>query len=200
MANVKDYKHPILFYFLTTLFPWLFWFIAAYLSHHESAHSYYTLMYGILGVIGLASPAVIAFIMMKLDPNLRHDLFNRIFNFSRVKPFYIFMTCLLMPVSILLAQAISLIFGYSINQFAFSATTSFAYSLFPAWFMLVLAPLLEELAWHSYGTDCLRARFNLFNTSIIFALFWVVWHFPLSFIKDYYHANLVHTGWIYTLN
>ncbi len=102
--------------------------------------------------------------------------------------------------SILLAQAISLLFGYSINQFQFSETTSFAYGLFPAWGMLVLAPVLEELAWHSYGTDCLRARFNLFVTSMIFAAFWVIWHFPLSFIKDYYHSNLVHSGWMYTLN
>lgn len=200
MANVKDYKHPVLFYFLATFFPWIFWFIAAYLSHHESGHSDYALMYGIFGVIGLASPAVVAFAMMRLDPILRHDLFNRIFNFSMVKPFYIFMTCFLMLASILLAQAISLLFGYSINQFELSTTTSFGYSLFPAWFMLVLAPVLEELAWHSYGTDCLRARFNLFNTSMIFALFWVIWHFPLSFIKDYYHSNLVHSGVIFALN
>jgi membrane protease YdiL (CAAX protease family) len=66
--------------------------------------------------------------------------------------------------------------------------------------MLLLSPAVEELAWHSYGTDSLRARFNLFTTSIIFAVYWALWHFPLSFIKDYYHSNLVKIGWIYSLN
>ena len=93
-----------------------------------------------------------------------------------------------------------MLFGYSINQFSISGSYSFTYSLFPPWFLLILAPLIEELAWHSYGTDCLRARFSLFTTSVIFAIYWALWHFPLSFIKDYYHSNLVETGWLYSFN
>jgi membrane protease YdiL (CAAX protease family) len=65
---------------------------------------------------------------------------------------------------------------------------------------LVFAPVVEELAWHSYGTDTLRSRFNLFNTCMIFAVYWVIWHLPLSFIKGYYHSNIVAEGWIYSLN
>jgi CAAX protease family protein len=67
----------------------------------------------------------------------------------------------------------------------------FTSAVFPVWFLLLAAPMLEELAWHSYGTDCLRSRFNLFNASLLFAIFWAFWHFPLSFIKDYYHSNLL---------
>ena len=131
---------------------------------------------------------------------LKMLLFPRIFNFSNVRPRYILIACLLMPASILLAQGVSLLLGHSVDQFTLSIATSFSYSIFPAWFMLFLAPVLEELAWHSYGTDCLRAKFNLFTTSLIFGLFWVFWHFPRSFIKDYYHSNLVETGWVYTSN
>jgi len=60
--------------------------------------------------------------------------------------------------------------------------------------------MLEELAWHSYGTDSLVSRFNLFNASLIFSVFRAFWHFPLSFIKDYYHSNLVESGVIYSIN
>ncbi|MDD4655961.1 MAG: CPBP family glutamic-type intramembrane protease [Bacteroidales bacterium] len=60
--------------------------------------------------------------------------------------------------------------------------------------------MLEELAWHSYGTDSLVSRFNLFNASLIFAVYWAFWHFPLSFIKDYYHSNLVESGTLYSIN
>ncbi len=41
---------------------------------------------------------------------------------------------------------------------------------------------------------------NLFNTSMIFSLYWVLWHLPLSFINGYYHSNVVAEGLIYTLN
>jgi membrane protease YdiL (CAAX protease family) len=64
----------------------------------------------------------------------------------------------------------------------------------------VIAPVLEELGWHSYGTDCLRQRYNLFHTSIIFAVFWALWHVPLATIKGYYHANLVVEGALYSIN
>ena len=75
-----------------------------------------------------------------------------------------------MLASILLAQAISLLFGHSATQFHLSGKTSFSAGIFPAWFILILAPLVEELAWHSYGTDCLRRRMNLFNTCMVFGV------------------------------
>ncbi|PWU05161.1 MAG: CPBP family intramembrane metalloprotease domain-containing protein [Verrucomicrobia bacterium] len=198
--NIKYYKHPILFYFLATFIPWVFWFIAAYLSHQDSTNSYFKYIGGVLELLGLLSPAVVAFTMMGIDPHLQKDIFTRIFNFSRINSFYLFLTFFLMPISILLAQAISLLFGYSVDQFHFAHTSSFTFSLFPAWIMLFLAPVLEELAWHSYGTDCLRARFSLFTTCIIFGIIWTIWHVPLSFIKDYYHSNVAATGWIHSLN
>ena len=66
--------------------------------------------------------------------------------------------------------------------------------------LLAFAALVEELAWHTYGTDTLLRRFNLFTTSIIFALFWGAWHLPLATIKGYYQANLVAEGWQYGVN
>jgi membrane protease YdiL (CAAX protease family) len=120
--------------------------------------------------------------------------------FKKIKPVYLFATFFLMLASILLAQAISLLFGYSVEQFKFSGGFSFTAGIFPAWFMLFLAPIIEELAWHTYGTDCLRQRFNLIKTSLMFAIFWAFWHLPLSFIKDYYQANLAEEGLIHSLN
>ncbi len=197
---VEKYRHPILFYFLSTIIPWIFWFIAAYLSHITPENNTYTLVGSILSIIGLFAPMIIAFTMMLSDPDLKNDLWNRIFNYNTIKPIYFFITCFLMLASILLAQLISLVFGHSINQFNFANKFSFTAGIFPAWFLLFLAPLVEELAWHSYGTDCLRKRFNLFKTSIMFGIYWAVWHFPLAFIKDYYHSNVAESGWLYSMN
>ena len=105
-----------------------------------------------------------------------------------------------MLASILLAQAISLLFGYSSSQFTITGHFTFTSGIFPVWFMLIIAPIIEELAWHSYGTDCLRNRMNLFWTSLLFGLFWGIWHVPLSTIRDYYQSNLIETGWIYGVN
>jgi membrane protease YdiL (CAAX protease family) len=185
---------------LAIIIPWLFWFAAGYLSHLTPSNSFYITISSLFGIIGLVSPMVIAFSMMLPDPELRSDLYNRLFSFKKIKPIYLFATFFLMLASILLAQAISLLFGYSPDQFKLAGGLSFTAGIFPAWFMLFMAPIIEELAWHTYGTDCLRQRFSLFKTSLMFAIFWAFWHFPLSFIKDYYQANLAEEGLIYSLN
>ena len=198
--EISDYKHPILFYSLATLLPWTFWVIAGYISHLPPSKNPNSQLASILGFIGLLSPMLIAFWLMYKDSNLKKDLFGRFVNFQSIKPIYLFLTGFLMLGSILLAQAISLLFGYSASQFVVTGSYTFSSGVFPVWFLLIMAPLIEELAWHTYGTDCLRNRFNLFNTSLLFAFYWGIWHIPLSFIKDYYQSNLVATGWIHSVN
>jgi membrane protease YdiL (CAAX protease family) len=131
---------------------------------------------------------------------MRADLRRRLIGLRGVRPGYLLLACLLMPGSILLAQAVSLLFGYGADQFALAGRTSFSAGIFPGWFLLLLAPLVEELAWHSYGTDSLRRCMNLLAASLLFALYWAFWHLPLSFIKDYYHSNVAALGPLHSLN
>ena len=131
---------------------------------------------------------------------LRKDFLGRFLNLSSNKWRYYLIACLLMPASILCAMAISLLFGYSPSQFIITGHYTFTSGVFPVWFLLILAPTLEELAWHGYGIDCLRSRMSLFNTSMLFAAYWAIWHFPLAGIKGYYHANVMSEGWLYSLN
>jgi len=198
--TIKKYRHPILFYSLSIILPWLFWFVAAYLSHRTPSNNTYLIISSLLGIMGLVSPMLTAFSLMLPDPELRRDLYSRLFSFRKIKPVYLLATCFLMLASILLAQAISLLFGYSAEQFRLAGGFSFTAGILPAWFMLFTAPIIEELAWHTYGTDCLRQRFSLFKTSLLFAFFFALWHLPLSFIKDYYQANLAEEGLIHALN
>ena len=197
---VEKYRRPVLFYGMSTIISWVFWFVASYVSHITPTKNWYISIASVLGFIGLTSPMIVAFSIIFKAPDLRSDLYKRFFNFNSIKPVYLFLACFLMLASILLAQAISLLFGYSSSQFIVSGHFSFSSGIFPVWFMLLIAPVIEELAWHTYGTDCLRSRFNLFNTSLIFAVFWALWHLPLSFIKDYYQSNLVDSGLIHAIN
>ncbi len=191
------YKHPIIFFLLSTIIPWAFWIVAGNLSYKPDANITYI---SALGFTGLMAPMIIAFWLIHKDTGLKRDLGNRVFNFKNIKPIYLIIALFLMLASILLAQAISLLFGYSVNQFTITRRYTFSSGVFPVWFLLIIAPVIEELGWHTYGTDVLRTKFNLFYTSIIFALYWGIWHIPLSSIKDYYQSNLVETGAIYSIN
>ena len=197
---INKYQHPVLFYSLSTLLPWTCWFIAGYISHITPGTNTLTLAAGGFAFLGLLAPNIVALLLILPDQELRHDMLGRFFNFKGVKVKYWLAALFFMLGSILLAQAVSLLFGYSATQFRLAGSFSFTSAVFPVWLLLIAAPFLEEIAWHSYGTDCLRSRFSLFTTSIMFALYWGIWHFPLSTIKDYYHSNLVESGLIYSLN
>jgi len=198
--SIEKYRRPFLFYGLATAIPWAFWFAAAYVSHITPTSPWLGAGVGILGVVGLLGPTLIAFWMIWPHPDMRADLRRRIVGVRGVRPVYILLTCFTMLASILLAQAISLFFGHGTDQFRLSGMSSFSAGIFPGWFLLFLAPLVEELAWHSYGTDCLRQRMSLLATSILFGVFWAIWHMPLSFIQGYYHSNVAETGLLYSLN
>lgn len=197
---VERYNRPLLFYGLSTVLPWSFWLAAARLSYAADQTAQVRWSESVLGAIGLLAPLFVAFALAARDKDLRADLWRRLFNVGSVRAAYWYIAFGLMPASILLAMAISTRLGYSPRQFQLAAHASFSSGVFPVWFLLIAAPIIEELGWHTYGTDCLRSRFNLFTASIIFAAYWAVWHAPLAAIKDYYQSNLVHAGMLVTLN
>jgi len=197
-APVEKYRHPALFYGPSIAVPWIMWSAAGYLSRLPG--DTHALAVSVLGFLGLIAPMVVAAALTFRDPDLRSDVLARLFLVRGVRPRYLLAACLLMLASILAAQFISLAFGYSPAQFALARHFSFSSGVVPVWFVLLAAPAIEELAWHSYGTDCLRRRFSLFTTSLLFAGFWGAWHMPLALIKGYYQSNLVESGWIYSGN
>lgn len=200
MMIIPKYKRPVLFYGISTIIPWAFWFAAGFVSHLTPYSDQNLRIASILGFIGLLAPLGVTLWLSSKDSDIRADILGRIINFKSFRPIYLILSFTLMLASILLAQAISLLFGYSSSQFNITGHFSFSSGIFPVWFMLIIAPIIEELAWHSYGTDCLRNRMNLFKASLLFGLFWGIWHIPLSTIRDYYQSNLVETGWIYGVN
>ncbi|NNJ73168.1 MAG: CPBP family intramembrane metalloprotease [Enterobacterales bacterium] len=197
---LKLYKNPLLFYVLATIIPWACWFTAGHLSHLPDANTTNTILISALSFLGLCAPVLITYVLMLKNPDLYHDIMGRLFTFKGIKLKYIVFTLCFMPLSILLAQAVSLLFGYSSSQFMITGEFTFSSGVFPVWLLLIVTPLIEELGWHSYGTDCLRNRFNLLKTCLIFGLFWGIWHIPLSSINNYYHSNVVEIGALHSLN
>lgn len=198
MNNLNAYDRPGFFYLWSFLIPCACWLVAGYISHTPGLDTHTTLQ-GTLGIIGLAAPTVVAAWLFLQKPVLLADLKPRL-SLRSIRLRYLLAAVFIGPVTLVLAQLISLAFGYSAEQFRITGHPSFTSALFSPWLLLALAPLLEELAWHSYGTDVLLARFRLFTANLIFFAYWFLWHLPLAGIKGYYQANLVAEGWQHGVN
>ena len=169
----KSYR-PVTFYTLSLLIPWTLWFAAAYISHRPDAVEYQWAQ-AALGLAGLFAPMLVAAFLLYTQPKLWADAKHRLFRLTGFPKRYLLAAALLGPVTLVLAQLISIAFGHSWAQFHISGHPSFTSALLSPWFMLLISPVAEELAWHSYGTDALTARKSLFVASLLFAVYWAFW-------------------------
>ena len=191
------YDRPWLFFVLATAGPWAMWIPAAWLSHRGEQ---WMPIVSALGVAGLFTPLGVVAWMTRHDAALRRDVLRRLVNFREVRPIWWFAAIGTMPLAILIATTISLAFGYSPEQFGWRGGATFAVGALSGWFALALAPVAEELAWHSYGTDALRTRFSIFTASMVFIPIWAVWHLPLAFISGSSQAETAEQGLLHALN
>jgi len=199
--KLEKYRHPFIFYGVAVLVPWTLWFVCAGISHSPLWDSRGWVTFGsLLGLLGLLSPMIIAFILILPDKEMRDELIAACISFKGIHWKWYAFTFLFPFAVILLAQAISLLLGRSPEQFKLVENFSFTAGIFPAWFLMLIAPIFEEFGWHTYGTHCVRRRFNLFTSCFIFGIIWGIWHMPLSFIKGYYQNVLAETGIIYSIN
>ncbi len=199
LEAVSRYRHPVAFYVLATAIPWAMWFTAAWLSRRpDPSNVTIGLMTG-LGLAGLAGPIAVATWFIRRD-GLTRDVLTRLVAPRGTRTWVWLAALFLLPGALLVATALSIPFGYDVSQFQLRDGFSFSTGLMPAWITLALAPVLEELAWKTYGTDALAARMNVLWTSLVFGLVWVLWHVPLGFIEGFYQAELVDEGLIHSLN
>lgn len=194
------YDRPVAFYGLSTVVTWGCWLVAAWLSHQPDQSSGIRVATAGIGLIGLAAPLGVVAWLVRGEPVLRADIRDRLLWKRGVSRRHLAAAILLLPASLLLAQAISVPLGYSTEQFLLRDAWSFSSGLLPVWVILGLAPIVEELAWHSYGTDALITRMRLVTVCVVFTVFWTVWHMPLALIQGYYQAELVEEGALHALN
>ncbi len=194
------YDRPVAFYSLAGLVTWLCWVAAGWLSHRTGQGDAVRWATVVLGLAGLAAPVGVAAWLMRGRPQLWADVRSRLLWRRGTSARHLALSVLLLPASLMAAQAISLPFGGSADQFQLRDHWSFSSGLLPVWVILGLAPVIEELAWHSYGTDTLITRMRLLTASLVFTVFWTVWHVPLALVKGYYQAQLVEQGWLDALN
>lgn len=190
------YYKPVRFFLLVFLGTWISWLTSAYLSYQKEMQ----LLQLIMLLIGMLIPYIVALILIFKNKNLKNDFYERL-SLAFVNWKYLSLFFLLIPLILFLATSISILLGYSTNQFYLSNQFNLMQGhLVLSIFILFLVPVSEELGWRGYGVDSIRSKFNLFKTSLIFGFLWAIWHLPLFFIKDYYHNQLINLNFVYVIN
>lgn len=188
-----SYK-PFRFYFIVFSMTWFFWLLAIIF--------YNSSLLFLFMFLGLIMPAIIALVTIftSNNKNLKNDFKQKIFNFYKIKPFYIFLAILFFALIVLLSIGCSVLFGGSPNQFSFTSDFSFSIAGSSALLTILLASFIEELGWRGYGEDAIGSYFNWFKESILFGCIWSCWHLPLFFIPGSYQFCLREMGLIYVFN
>ncbi|MBR3335075.1 MAG: CPBP family intramembrane metalloprotease [Clostridia bacterium] len=181
----KFYRYrPVLFFSLAYLFTWIFWIPAVFVSEDLGAG---------LMMIGLIAPAAVStvFILTSGSAVLKQDLKHKIIGFYKVKWKNVLLAIGVFTGIIAGSILLSLAFGQSLNQFAFTEDFSFTgVGIGSALVTVTLASIIEEVGWKGYCEDSIGNYMNWFWESMIFGALWSLWHLPLLFIKGTYQAGL----------
>ena len=185
-SNSGNYRYrPVLFFVLAYLFTWIFWIPAIFVTENLGA---------VLMLIGLIAPAVVStvFILSSGSDALKRDLRNKLIGFYKVKWLNVFLAVFVFAVIVACSILLSLAFGQSIDQFAFTEDFSFTgVGIGSALITIALASVIEEVGWKGYCEDSIGNYMNWFWESLIFGALWSLWHLPLIFIKGTYQAGLM---------
>ena len=183
---MKKYKYrPVLFFVLAYLFTWMFWIPAIFAPENIGI---------ILMLIGLIAPAVIStiFVLASDSGALKQDLKNKVFGFYKVKWQNVILAIIVFAAIIVASILLSLLFGQSIEQFAFTEDFSFTgVGIAGAFITILVASIIEEVGWKGYCEDSIGDYMNWFWESMIFGVLWSLWHLPLLFIPGTYQAGLM---------
>ena len=183
-TNSYKYK-PVKFFFLAYLFTWIFWIPAIFLPENAAVA---------LMAAGLIAPAVVStlFVLLSKSDVLKRDLKNKLVGFYKVKWGNVFLAVLVFAAIVVCSILLSLVFGQSLDQFAFTEDFSFTgVGIGSALFTILLASIIEEVGWKGYCEDSIGNYMNWFWESMIFGALWSLWHLPLIFIRGTYQAGLM---------
>lgn len=185
MIQPLSYNRPTSFFLGSLLITSIVQFFAAYISYYMQSLSF--LIFPLI-LVGMSGPSIMALVLLVTtkNENLWNDFCQRL-RFNKIKMYFIPLVMIFWPCLILLAIALSLLFGLSTDQFL-----PFQGSLDPALgnaflglcLIVFLSCSLEEIGWRGYGIESLNSKYNLLYTSLIFTILWSLWHVPAFFIKD----------------
>lgn len=159
-----EYRYrPVLFFICAYFFTWIFWIPAIFVSENTGA---------VLMLTGLIAPAVVStvFVLVSGSDELKKDLKDKIMGFYKVKWINVFWAVIVFALIVVSSIMLSLLFGQSIEQFAFTEDFSFTgVGIGTAFVTITLASIIEEVGWKGYCEDSIGQYMNWFWESLLLA-------------------------------
>jgi len=171
-----EYK-PVLFFLMAYVVTWIPWSLAMYAGSQPGLEAYAFLF----NLIGLLGPLAVALILILTSGSKAR----------RIRPIYAIVAIAMPPAVMCLSIWLSVWFGQSADQFRLSGGANLLAMIILA---MVLAPLFEEMGWHGYGVDSLRAKTGMMKATLLFGALWSTWHAPLVLISGTYQNELARMG------
>lgn len=194
---------PKKFYLLTLAVTWIFWIIAAVLSHLSAnqADMYFAVAMAFM-FFGLMVPCVMALIFVNCSgsKNLKQDYKEKLSGAFRINPKVLLFGIAVFAAIIFASIGISLLFGEPADQFGFADGFSFSIGGMPTLALIIITALFEELGWRGYAEDSIAQYHSWFTESLIFGVLWGAWHLPLFFINGTYQSMILEMNPLYMIN
>lgn len=188
--NTLFYR-PVGFFSWVFFLSWTPWILAAYFSH-DPDKAVLTISLALLGLLGPATGALI--MLTRANSQIKADCKHRLLAISSISLLKLLFIFAVILFTLLGATWLSVQMGADPKQFQFSGSFM---GMLP---LALIAALMEELGWRSYGVDSLRAKMGMISATLLFALLWALWHVPLFFIQETYQHGLWVMGPIYVAN
>jgi membrane protease YdiL (CAAX protease family) len=185
----KETRNLVLFLLATFAATW-----ATYFTIVFNGWDPYTMPGMAFLLIGGSAPSWVGVLMVLFtyDKEQRRDYFRRCFSFKQIKlPYWVFIV-VVFPLIFAFIISLDMFMGGSLpgmtNLKAFIAQP---WIIPMALFMSFLSgPWSEEFGWRGYSLDPLLKRFGILRGSITLGFIWGIWHLPLYFMPQTWHAKM----------
>lgn len=182
---MRFYRRQAYVYFALALgWSWVCWWAAALWGRGAAV----TLLY-LAG--GLGPPGAALLLLRRESPVERREFLARLIDPRLIPPEGWVAALLVLPGASAAAALIDRILGGSGAALDSLAQRGLAGALIGAVGLLLIGPLPEEIGWRGYALDrLLRGEMRLVPASLVIALIWAFWHFPLYWVPGTYQYGL----------
>ena len=178
-THYQHFSVPIvlLFFILTYSFSWLLFGFAISMRQPVTVPSIFLLL-----TLAISGPSIVSILLVvwKYDAQKRHDFWQRLLDFRRIRPAWWVISFLSYPAIIAIAIGVDWLLGGDLP--AVPTLRSFIEQPLglPVFLLITFygGPLSEELGWRGIALPEMERRWGLLRASLALGLIWGAWHVP----------------------
>jgi uncharacterized protein len=159
-----------------------------------NGHSPYEMPWMILLILGGAGPSIIgvAMVLLTYSREQRRDYWHRCFSVKRIRLIGWVVILLIFPILFALSVTIDRAMGGllpGMEQLKGLIANPVMWPL-AAFISFMSGPWAEEFGWRGYALAPILKRFGAVTGSSVLGVIWAVWHLPLYFMANTWHAEM----------